>query len=86
MGTKDKIKKACERLTELGFDFEVYPEHKVLRLRITDGLLGDGELRGWQWQKFRDVLVKNELDYLITGFDYSHFHLVIIPLDDSLNY
>lgn len=86
---EEKIKKAVSELEDNGFVVEKYDSHFIV-LEHTDGILGSGYgIRGWQWNKIREILVNNGLDYYIEEQDMyvsSGIELGIITIEESLKY
>lgn len=74
-------------ITEMDYaGFAVTIKGNKLILSNSDGILGGFGLRGWQWEKFRNVLTNNNLDYYIESLNCDNLVIVLITLEESLKY
>ena len=85
---EEKIKKAAYELDDNGFVVEEQGNGRIV-LENTDGILRGYGIRGWQWNKIREILVNNGLDYYIEEQDMyvsSGIELGILTIEESLEY
>lgn len=81
---KEKVAKALVKLSDAGFDVAIKGDK--LMMSNFDGILGGFGVRGWQWEKFRAILVANGLDYYIDSLDCGNFVIILIPIGVSMDY